>query len=532
MRKNLLITVLLFLGVLAVNAQPIYNAQGIELKHTMTAEEAELYKTVRMETQSTNPPTGDIRPIAEYEPMEAVMIRYPFGIPFSLIKEMAKDIKVITIVQNASQAATVLNQYVSNQVDTSNCEFLYHATDSYWTRDYGPFFLAIDDSEVAIYDFTYNRPRYNDNQVNTALAQYLSVDRYASTLQLTGGNYMNDGTSQAASTTLTYTENPSWTHNQIAQHFEEYLGITDYHFLNDPLDDYIEHIDCWGKYLAPDKVMIGQVPPTDYRYQLYESVANTFANMTSPYGTPMQVFRVYTPGNNQTTPYTNSLILNNKVFVPISGNSNDAAAIASYQAAMPGYQIIGINYYGWENTDALHCRTHEIADREMLYIKHQPLHDTVDSYGTVTISTDLYSYGNHTILADSVIAYVRVPDGEYTGYNMTNTEGNTWSVNISGLPNGELEYYIFAADDSGRRECHPYIGAPDPHPFILRYLSTVPGDANGDSVVDITDITTTISYMMNGSANPFIFENADVNNDGAVNVLDIILMVNIIFSSK
>ena len=140
----------MFLGVLAVNAQPIYNAQGIELKHTMTAEEAELYKTVRMETQSTNPPTGDIRPIAEYEPMEAVMIRYPFGIPFSLIKEMAKDIKVITIVQNASQAATVLNQYVSNQVDTSNCEFLYHATDSYWTRDYGPFFLAIDDSEVAI----------------------------------------------------------------------------------------------------------------------------------------------------------------------------------------------------------------------------------------------------------------------------------------------------------------------------------------------------------------------------------------------
>ena len=38
--------------------------------------------------------------------------------------------------------------------------------------------------------------------------------------------------------------------------------------------------------------------------------------------------------------------------------------------------------------------------------------------------------------------------------------------------------------------------------------------------------------MMNGSANPFIFENADVNSDGAVNVLDIILMVNIIFSSK
>ena len=27
--------------------------------------------------------------------------------------------------------------------------------------------------------------------------------------------------------------------------------------------------------------------------------------------------------------------------------------------------------------------------------------------------------------------------------------------------------YIFAADESGRRECHPYIGAPDPHKFTL-----------------------------------------------------------------
>jgi hypothetical protein len=44
---------------------------------------------------------------------------------------------------------------------------------------------------------------------------------------------------------------------------------------------------------------------------------------------------------------------------------------------------------------------------------------------------------------------------------------NKWEVNVSGLPSGLVEYYVFAADESGRSENHPYIGAPDPHKFIL-----------------------------------------------------------------
>lgn len=40
-------------------------------------------------------------------------------------------------------------------------------SDSYWTRDYGPFWVYTDGG-LAISDHTYNRPRPNDNNVRPA----------------------------------------------------------------------------------------------------------------------------------------------------------------------------------------------------------------------------------------------------------------------------------------------------------------------------------------------------------------------------
>ena len=41
--------------------------------------------------RETDPPVGPIRNIAEYEPMQGALIRYPFGISTAVIKEIAED---------------------------------------------------------------------------------------------------------------------------------------------------------------------------------------------------------------------------------------------------------------------------------------------------------------------------------------------------------------------------------------------------------------------------------------------------------
>ena len=42
----------------------------------------------------TDPPVAPVRNVAEFDQMQAVLIRYPFGIPLTLVKEMAENIEV------------------------------------------------------------------------------------------------------------------------------------------------------------------------------------------------------------------------------------------------------------------------------------------------------------------------------------------------------------------------------------------------------------------------------------------------------
>jgi len=482
--KKISLFIALITCALAIFAQSNFNEDGIRLYHTPSQEELDWakskgYDTIRM--TPTSPPSGQIRPIAEWEPAEAVLIRYPLGFPVSFVQKLAEYIKVITVVTQSNLSAAQ-SSYTSGGVNMSNCEFLIANSNSYWTRDYGPWFMAIDNSRVSMFDFTYNRPRPQDNLVNGILASHLSMVNdytyFVSPLDLTGGNYMNDGIKQAASSTVTLTENSWWgNEQQIRDHFHDYLGIEQYHFREDPVStssSYLQHIDCWAKFLGPDKILVDSVAPSNATYYpKFEAVANYFRSQISSYGTPFKVYRVFAPGapsSSPLTPYTNSLILNNKVFVPTGGNTYDAAALQVYQQAMPGYTIVPVAQLAsepWLNTDALHCRTHEIADQCMLYVKHQPKSGEIANTGVVNFTAEIYSYCNNTIYPDSVIVYLKENGGAYQPYNMENTGGNTWEVNITGLPAGVVAYYIFAADASGRRECHPYIGGADPHRFTL-----------------------------------------------------------------
>lgn len=138
MKKSFLLFTILFLMVLSVSAQDILAPQ--KLTHWLSADEILRKHEIGKSFVETDPPVSPIRNVAEFDYMQGALVRYPFGIPISLIKEMAKDIEVTTIVSSNSQKNTVIQQYVSNGVDTSHCNFLIAPSDSYWTRDYGPWF--------------------------------------------------------------------------------------------------------------------------------------------------------------------------------------------------------------------------------------------------------------------------------------------------------------------------------------------------------------------------------------------------------
>jgi len=470
-KRNLFLslTILLSLQTLfAQNQQPDYRKL-----HYLSKEEMELKVDFSKDFIATDPPEGTIYNVAEFDQMQAVLVRYPFGVPVELIREMAENTTVTTIVANASQQQTVINTYTSNNVNLSNCNFLLAPTDSYWVRDYGPWFVFDGNKQPGIVDFPYNRPRPNDNNIPARVAAELEINLFGMNLISTGGNYMCDGLGMASSTDLVLDENPTLTITQVNGFVNDYLGNSPYMVLEDPLGEYIKHIDCWGKFLSPGKVLIGQVPETDNRYQDYENTANYFANTTSSWGIPYEVVRVFTPGTFPNTPYTNSTILNKKVLVPITGSQWDDEALAVYEEAMPGYEIIGIMYDGWENTDALHCRTKGVADIGMLRINHIPLMGDLYYADHYEITADLIAYSGEQIYQDSVFVYYRQDGGTFEQVLMQHVTGDTYTGTIENIDQGAtVEYYLFAADESGRRSFCPYIGEPDPFEF---HVAVLPG---------------------------------------------------------
>lgn len=457
-------------------AQDIPQAARPALQHEMTPDELLHRGEIGRGFVETNPPLAPVRNVAEFDKMQGALVRYPFGIPISLIKEMAINVTVTTIVATNAQKNTVISQYVSNGVDTSHCNFLIAPSDSYWTRDYGPWFESDSSEQIGIVDFPYNRPRPNDDDIPKKMAEMLGIPWFGMNVISTGGDYMTDGFGISSSTDLVWVENPTQTHDEIAQKMSNYLGINNYQVVPDPnISTTIDHIDCWGKFLAPDKILIRKTLASDPEYSALESAATYWASQVSSYGYNYKVFRVKTP---QDQPYSNSVILNNKVLVPFMNSPYDDSAKAVYEAAMPGYQVIG--FIGnpstpWLSTDALHCRVMGISDVGLLHIKHIPVSGNQPAEHDYVINAEIIASSHQPVIADSVIIHYRVNGGVYKTMVMASSSAGHYTGLIPRQPGGSVvNYYLSAADESGRHATAPFIGAADPFTFHTVYTNLTP----------------------------------------------------------
>ena len=433
--------------------------------------EEEMSMPVRNENfTETPPPTGEPRFVGEFEPMQGVMIRYPLGIPTSLVAQLSNNCHVYCITTQQSSAQST---FQGAGVNMSNVTFVNAPTDSYWVRDYGPWYI-FEDRNPAIVDNRYNRPRPNDDNMSQVFANFWNIPMYGMNLEHTGGNMMEDGRGHGVSDELVFQENNNNEAN-VRQKMRDYLGIDPYHVTIDPQGDYIAHVDCWGKYLAPDKILIAQLPSSNSHAADYDSVAAYFARTNCCWGYPYQVYRVQEPGGYTLAPYTNSLILNKSVYVPLGDNATyNQQALAVYQEAMPGYEIVGVTNndwsIGWENTDALHCRTRGVMDFNMLFVDHRDVyHGEVEWQAEYPVVSKFIAYSGMDLKQDSLLVYYSINGGEYQVAHMTATGNPDEFVgNITGFESGdEIDYYVFGADESGHRYTQPVFAELDPHHFTV-----------------------------------------------------------------
>lgn len=419
---------------------------------------------------SDPPPTPPVRNVAEFEPCTGALIRYPLGIPYNLVNEIAEDVIVHVVVSSAEQQ-NAIGQFIANGVNMARVEWVVAPNETIWTRDYGPWFVFDGNGQQVILDHYYNRPaRPNDNVIPIVLGQLWGIPVVTHDLWHTGGNYMTEGHGLSYSSNLVWNENQGLTHPQIAQFMLDYYGVDPYHVLPDISLSGIHHIDTWGKLLDEETVLVKQVATNHTDYARIEANAATIASLTNKYGRPFRVARVFCPTipSGNVASYTNSLILNNKVLVPTFNKPvEDAAALQVYRDNMPGYEVLGFCYSGWITDDALHCRVMNIFDRYLLRMDHNPIQEgTAGVDVPVTVYIDDRSGAGLDLSATALHWRVAGAPSYATVPLAPESEPDWYVAPIPGQPAGtQVEYYVTAADLSGRRAARPRPAPAAAHRF-------------------------------------------------------------------
>jgi agmatine deiminase len=457
------------------------------------------------ENQVITPTTSMNRMAAEWEPVIGSIIAWPLIIPKPLVIELAKEKMLLYVmVSDEVNRYEAENTFKEWGVNMDNVHFVVTRLGLAWgwPRDWGPFAIYSDSGAYRLADpqfVTYplagrdcdellrpdvhsnpdffSRERYiGDDLASSSLAAALDFEIFPIAAAVTGGNFLVDGHGTAFSTCAIQMENRSLglSDGDFFTLIEEKLGINRHVILPNYERIGIQHIDCAIKPLDEETILVLRVPKDHHEYNAIEEIAQKLQGLTSTYGRPYKIVRINTGryDNERVAAYTNSLILNKKVFMPFYGIPEDKEALKTWQEAMPGYEVIGfendipvpvMGYTGWQSFDALHCRVRAIWDPGMLRMAHRRMNNTVEPADSWPIEVNIQDYSKAGLVPEELKLYVRTKnDQSWQAIILGSTQNpNIFQASIPGVNSGTtVEYYVSAADKSGRRETLPRT-APD-----------------------------------------------------------------------
>ncbi len=299
----------------------------------------------------TDPPTGSFRCVAEYEPMDGILLAWQGSSSWkNILAQMGAEItttgdaKVYMYVESAGDQSSATSSLNSAGADMGRVEFIIAPLDTIWCRDYGPRYIYQGDVR-AIVDHTYNRPRPNDNLVPSDFSDYKHHTYYKLPLVHGGGNYHLEATGFSYSTELIADENPGLSESEIIGYWRDFQNLET--TITDALPasvDSTQHIDMWAIFISDTEAIISDWPLQSGSAQ--DVVCDTWAsNLTAAGYTVYRVPAVFTGGTHYT--FTNAVICNDLVLLPSYTNGTAAQynndALTLWQTACPGKTIVQIN---------------------------------------------------------------------------------------------------------------------------------------------------------------------------------------------
>jgi agmatine deiminase len=490
MNKRLLLVLLLAVACVPFAA----NAQRFEspLSHGIDAREVAYFEAnpftpVKSRGETTPPEFEGLRTMAEWEEIEVLCVGWEgySAIEKQIVVNAATECQVLILTEDPSGVEAYITSANGggSAASLENITIIDTPMNTVWMRDYGPntvYGNGVDDRIIV--DWLYNRPRPDDDVAPQVIADHMGIDLYETTaepydLMNTGGNFMSDGFGMGFASNLIGEENAggaTWWGTQFPDQNDEdiegiladFMGLHTYVRMENLPFDGIHHIDMHMKLLDEETILMAEYPEgVSDGPQIEANLEYVLANHTSKWGTPFDVVRIPSPpepgwgggypsGGGDYMTYTNSVFVNNTILLPTYYEEFDTTAIAIYEQALPGYNVVGIDCNQIISASgAIHCITHSVGVEDPMLISHQPLDDTEDTVNPYAVDA--------LVQHRSGIALARMfwrlsGDTEYNEVAMTASVDDMWSANIPAQTEGSVvQYYVEGTSESGKVQDRP-----------------------------------------------------------------------------
>jgi len=410
----------------------------------------------------TSPPGMWVETPGEFETLRGVFITWMYGVSNAIFREIVRETveisRVFIIVESGSEQSSISSYLTGNGIALDSVEFYIWPRNSIWIRDYGPWFMRQEDDSEGIVDFQYNRPRPQDDTIPWRIGEAWSIPVYGSPLEHAGGNFMIDGLGTGFASTLIYQENPGYSHEEIDSLMLAYSGLEQFIVLQRINIEYTGHIDLWTKILNDTLVMVGEYESGHPNYNLLNDNADSIARCVNREGQSYRIVRIPMPWSTSDAPpsYLNSLIVNNKVLVPLYNEPEDDTALFVYQQALPGHEIIGIDcssMAGWGG--AIHCITIQIPSPYFIHIRHYPLTDTDDTLNPYRVEARITT--SSALAAESSLVYYSINNDPFLSVPLAMESPGLYAGYIPAQHDEDtIRYYIVVQNDDGIRRTSPH----------------------------------------------------------------------------
>jgi len=350
--------------------------------------------------ENTTPKALGYHMPAEWEPHEGTWLQWPQDklyhgyelklerIWLNMVEALHNHENVHLIVNGEQQQEHVAHQLVYHNIGLKNIDFYIIPTNDVWARDNGPVFVVNNAGETAITDWTFNGwgGRFDfdlDDKVPAAIGEQLDIPVFKVPMVLEAGavEVNGKGTFLATRTSIIDSyRNPEMSQSDIEKILSQYLGVNHFIWLTGAGrgecdqwgDETDSHIDIVARFTDESTVLYNWTDDkSDPRYNMLrasfqELKAATTETCKSLTLVPLPLPEVHitltmTNWRKSTLAdgaYSNYLIANNVVLVPVYGHRNDEAGLKIIAEQFPDRDIIGIEVVALvEHGGAIGCVT-------------------------------------------------------------------------------------------------------------------------------------------------------------------------------